>query len=84
MKKKWFRSLDLVDEKYIQEANPARGVTPLQTKRIVMTVLASCACFALIVCNLWLFLPYDKTPADVEPYAENEYYAVIEKLRKIL
>ena len=83
MKKKWFRALDLVDEQYIEEANPARRTTPLRSKRLVTTLVASAACFAMTLCGLWLFLPYDNAPPSVEPYAQNDYYGVIEKLNAL-
>lgn len=83
MKKKWFRALDLADEKYIEEAAPNRQVTPLRKKRIVTTLIASAACLAVTVTSLWLFLPYDKTPPSIKPYEKNDYYAVIEKLNAL-
>ncbi len=83
MKKKWFRSMDLVDEKFIEEANPAQRVTPIRRKRIVTTLVASAACLAVTLTSLWLFLPYDKTPPSIEQHKENPYYAVIEKLNTL-
>ncbi len=83
MKKKWFRAMDLVDEKYIEEANPDQRVTPLRKKRIVTTLVASAACLALTLTSLWLFLPYDTTPPSIEHHKKNEYYAVIEKLNAL-
>ena len=83
MKKKWFRALDLADEKYIEEADPNRQVTPLRKKRIITTLVASAACLAVTVTSLWLFLPYDNTPPSIEQHKENDYYAVIEKLNAL-
>ena len=83
MKKKWFRAMDLVDEKFIEEANPAQRVTPMRRKRIVTTLVASAACLALTLTSLWLFLPYDNTPPSIEQHKENPYYAVIEKLNAL-
>ncbi len=83
MKKKWFRSLELVDDEFMEEADPGRQVTPLRKKRIVTTVVASAACLALTLTSLWLFLPYDKTPPSVEQHKEKPYYAVIEKLNAL-
>ncbi len=83
MKKKWFRTMDLVDEKYIEEANPDQRVTPIKRKRMITTLVASAACLALTVTSLWLFLPYDKTPPSIEHHKKNDYYAVIEKLNAL-
>ena len=83
MKKKWFRTMDLVDEEYIEEANPNRQVIPLRKRRIATTLVASVACLALTLTTLWLFLPYDNTPPSIEQHKKNDYYAVIEKLNNI-
>ena len=88
MKKQWFRTTDLVDEKFIEEADPAHGVTPLHKKRIITTLVATAACLALTLTGLWLFrpdkptVPVDKYPGDqsMEQGGENNYQAVIEKL----
>ncbi|MBE7001925.1 MAG: hypothetical protein E7421_04395 [Ruminococcaceae bacterium] len=81
MKKKWFHTLELVDEQYVAEANPNKKTVPLRKKRIVMTALASAAaCLALTVTGLWLFMPYDNAPPSIEHHEKNDYYAVIEKL----
>ncbi|MBQ8748656.1 MAG: beta-propeller domain-containing protein [Oscillospiraceae bacterium] len=77
MKKKWFRTMELVDEKYIEEA------APIRTKRIVTILVASAACLALTLTSLWLFLPYDNSPPSIENHEGNEYYAVIEKLNAL-
>lgn len=83
MKKKWFRSLELVDDEFMEEADPGRQVTPLRKKRIVTTLVASAACLAVTLTSLWLFLPYDNTPPSIEHHEKNEYYAVIEKLNAL-
>ena len=83
MKKKWFRAMDLADEKYIEEANPNQRVTAMRKKRIVTTLVASAACLALTLTSLWLFMPYDNNPPSIEHHKKNEYYAVIEKLNAL-
>jgi hypothetical protein len=83
MKKKWFCTMDLVDDAFIEEADPSRQVTPLRKKRIVTTLVASAACLALTLTSLWLFLPYDNTPPSIEQHKKNDYYAVIEKLNAL-
>lgn len=83
MKKKWFRAMDLVDEQYIEEADPNRQIIPLRKRRMVTTLVASAACLALTVTSLWLFLPYDSNLPSIEHHENNEYYAVIEKLSEL-
>ncbi len=83
MKKKWFRAMSLADEKYIEEADPMRPVRSVRKSRAVISVLASCACLALVLCNLWLFLPFDTTPPSAKAYADSEYYPVIKQLAQL-
>lgn len=78
-KKNWFRSFCLADEKYISEAHPDRVIKPKRNK-VVISLVAACACFALIACNLWLFVPFNTNPPDVSQYADSEYYGLIQKL----
>ncbi len=79
MKKKWFRTLELTNEEYLLEADPAKSNARKHNPAIKI-LLASAACLALVLCNLWLFLPYNTTPPSAEKYADSEYYPVIEKL----
>lgn len=79
-KENWFKSLNLADDKYIAEANPDVKVKNNSRKRIVMSFVAAAACFALVMCNLWLFLPFNNTPPDVSRYSDSEYYGIIQKL----
>lgn len=83
MKKKWFCAMDMVDEKYIEEAAPNQRVTSVRKKRIITALVASAACLALTLTSLWLFLPYDNNPPSIEHHEKNEYYAVIEKLNAL-
>ena len=80
-KKNWYRALSLADEKYVEEASPDNVVKP-ERKRRVLPILAACACFLLIVCNLWLFIPYNTDPPDVSQYAQSEYYELIQRLNE--
>ena len=82
-KEKWFRAMDLVDEKYVEEANPAQRVKLVGKRRIVTTLVASAACLALTLTGLWLFMPYDNAPPSIEHHQKNDYYAVIEKLNDL-
>ncbi|MBE6656342.1 MAG: hypothetical protein E7609_05710 [Ruminococcaceae bacterium] len=81
-KKNWFRGLSLADDKYVAEAHPDNVI---KTKRntVFLSFIAACACFVLIFCNLWLFIPFKSTPPDVSKYADSEYYELIQKLNSL-
>ena len=78
-KKDWYRSFSLADDQYIAEANPDHVIRH-QRNKVFISLVAACACVALIVCNLWLFIPFNTSPADVSRYSDSEYYALIQKL----
>ena len=80
MKKKiWYRGLGLADDKYIAEAHPDNVIKPRKNKMLISFV-AACACLALVICNLWLFIPFNTDLPDVSQYADSEYYDLIQKL----
>lgn len=81
-KKNWFRGLSLADDKYIAEAHPDNAVKPKKGK-VFIPLIAACACLVLVVCNLWLFIPFNTTPSDVSQYADSEYYGLIQKLNAL-
>ncbi len=81
-KKNWYRDLSLADDKYIAEAHPDNIVRP-KRNRVFISLVAACACFALVICNLWLFIPFNTAPPDVSQYADSEYYGLIEKLNAL-
>ncbi len=81
-KEDWFRTFSLADDKYIAEAHPDNIVKP-QRKRLYISLIAACACFALLFSNLWLFLPFNTNPPDVSRYKNSEYYGVIQKLNAL-
>ena len=78
-KKNWYRGLSLADDKYIAEAHPDNDIKP-KRNRVLISLVAACACFALLFSNLWLFIPFSTTPPDVSRYADSEYYGLIQKL----
>jgi len=78
-KNSWYRALSLADDKYIAEASPDNVVRRKRSRRFV-SIAAACACLALVVCNLWLFIPYSTTPPSVSQYKDSEYYDLIQKL----
>ena len=81
-KKNWFRGLSLADDKYIDEARPDKVIRS-KRKRVLVSIVAASACFALLLCNLWLFIPYSTNPPDVSMYEDSEYYGIIQKLNAL-
>ncbi len=78
-KKNWYRGLSLADDKYITEAHPD-NIIKSKNHRALISFVAACACLALIIGNLWLFVPFNNTPPDVSQYSNSEYYGLIQKL----
>ena len=78
-KENWYRAFSFADDKYIAEAHPDNMIKP-KRNRVLISVAASCACLALLACNLWLFIPFNTNPPDVSRYADSEYYGLIQKL----
>lgn len=81
-KKNWYLGLSLADDKYINEAHPNNIIKPKASKMLI-SLVAACACLVLIACNLWLFIPFNTTPPDVSQYASSEYYGLIQKLNAL-
>ena len=81
-KNNWYRALSAAYDKYIAEAHPDNMIKP-QRNKAFLSAVAACACFALIACSLWLFIPFKTTPPDVSQYADSEYYGVIQKLNAL-
>ena len=79
-KENWFKNLNLVDDKYLEEANPNAKIININKKRITLSIIAAAACFALVFCNLWLFIPFNTNLPDVSRYSDSEYYNIIQKL----
>ncbi len=78
--KKMLESLGELDDKYIEEADPGKGG---RGKRIRLSVLAACACIAVMSAALWLFIPFRTTPPDVSRYENSEYYDVIKTINEV-
>ena len=78
-KKNWYRGLSLADDKYVAEAHP-ENVVPRKRNKALVSLMAACACLALMICSLWLFIPFQTTPPDVSGYADSEYYGLIQKI----
>ena len=78
-KQKLLLSMDLIDEAYIREADPAQFKKRFNWRKF-STIAASIA-LVLTALNLWLFIPYEVGgPPDVSQYANSEYYPLIQKL----
>ncbi|MBR4419866.1 MAG: beta-propeller domain-containing protein [Clostridia bacterium] len=78
-KNNWYRNFGLADDKYIEEARP-NNIIKSTKKRVILAFVATCACIAIVVCNLWLFIPFNINPPSVSNYEGSEYYEVIQKL----
>ena len=73
--------LSLVDDKYIDEANPAKAKREkVKRRRTAIVSLAACMFLAL---GLWLFMPVKNFDADVSEYRDSEYYRVISTINDI-
>ncbi len=81
-KKEWYRGFGLADEQYIAEAHPENEIKP-KRNRVFVSLVAACACLALLFCNLWLFIPFNADPPDVSQYADSAYYGLIQKLNAL-
>lgn len=81
-KKNWYRELSLADDKYIEEANPDYMMKPTRN-RFLISLIAACLCLAMVLGNLWLFIPFNTTPPDVSKYADSEYYGLIQRLNTL-
>lgn len=78
---KMLHSMELIDEKYIAEADPTKVKRRLRHPKL----LAFAACFTLLLTglNLWLFIPFSSRLPDISRYSDSEYYPIIEKLNKL-
>ncbi len=79
-KKDWYRALNHADDKYIAEAHPKKVIKSQKPLKIVMSVVAACACFLIVFSSMLLFTPYSTTPPSVAAYADSEYYDLIKEL----
>ena len=82
-KKNWYQGLSLAEDQYIAEAHP-HNVIKSPKNKILISLVAACACLALLIGNLWLFIPFHTDPPNVSRYADSEYYEVIQKLNALM
>ena len=74
--------MNLLDDKYINEANPQIK----KRKRInflKIGALAACICLIVTAFNIFLFIPLKSTAPDVSQYKDNEYFPIIEKMNEL-
>ena len=71
-KKKLMKAFDLVDEKYVEEAAPAKKKSKINV--IKWGTIAASLLVVIGIVGATLFTPYDQTPPDVDEHEENEYY----------
>ena len=80
-KKQWAQSFSLIDEKYVEEADPMRDAGCVSAvRRLRRRIITLAACAAAVLLGLILFIPYRAEVPDVSRYADSEYYAVIQRL----
>lgn len=77
--KKILDAMALVDEKYIEEANPHRTRAGKRSSIIKFGALAASFAILMSVVAVWLFAPYNNTKS-YEEYESDPYYPVIVKL----
>ena len=51
-------SIEHINDKYIAEANPDGNEKRFNRKKITASIIAAAACLALVLVNLWLFVPF--------------------------
>lgn len=79
-KKEWAQAFSHIDERYVEEADPARDAKR-PSRRNQLGLIAACA--AIVFLGLWLFIPYRTQVADISAYRDSDYYAVIERLNEV-
>ncbi len=80
--KKLLEAMQLVDERYIEEADPTKKpkvITWLGKKSVKYAALAACVC-CLIIGAIWLFAPIRTPKTDTSKHRDSDYYEIIEKL----
>ena len=73
--KRLINALGDVDERYVEEANPQRR--PIIRRR---QTVAACILGAILILNLWLFLPIQTNMSAVNKYSDSEYFPLIQKM----
>ena len=83
-KNKLLRAMSLVDDKFIDEADPTCIIKKNKTVRKRKLVIALAATLAVLTSlSLWLFIPLKDANADITQYADSEYYEIIQKIHPL-
>ncbi|MBQ8408510.1 MAG: beta-propeller domain-containing protein [Clostridia bacterium] len=82
-KEKLLRDMSLLDERYVEEADPTRIRRNKKARLYRMSALAACIAILAVSISLWLFIPFNTALPDVSMYADSEYYEIIQKLNEI-
>ncbi len=75
-------SMNLLDDKYIDEANP-KGKGKKKINWMRFGALAACICLMVTSLSLFLFIPFKTTVPDVSQYEDSEYFPIIEKINML-
>ncbi len=81
--KKLLDSMNLLDDKYIDEANPENKKRKKKINWLKFGALAACICLMVTALNLFLFIPFSTNMPDVSQYSDSEYFPIIEKLNAL-
>lgn len=77
--KHWLQLLQHTDEKYVEEADPAKG----QMRKRWPGVLAACLCCVIAASSLLLFLPLQSQLPETSEFQKSEYYDLIQVLNEL-
>ena len=75
-------SMNLLDDKYINEANPQNRKRK-KINWLRFGALAACVCLMVTALNLFLFIPFKTTVPDISQYEDSEYFPIIEKINAL-
>ncbi len=83
MKKKWIEAMQYADDKYIEEADPAKAVKGKRMSfRHTLIVLTACVCLMAMLLGVFVIAPYFKKDS-IGRYKDSEYYMLIQKLDRL-
>ena len=72
--------MNLIDDKYVNEANPENKRKKKKFNLMKFGVIAACICLMVTALNLYLFIPFKAQMPDVSQYEDSEYFPIIEKI----
>lgn len=80
--KKLLNHMNLLDDKYINEANPQNRKRK-KINFLRLGALAACICLMVTSLSLFLFIPFKTTVPDISQYEDSEYFPIIEKINML-